>query len=731
MAEIIPKGSVYDIVDSKYLTAEPFAHEMGIDLEIEVYDIYYDWGRTNGYYDPDTTHELKEPLYIGKLEGIVTAANFTLDSTSDMRSTCSLSIILEANSPFIVQAEDYTDWEKKWFRIIKKYNYLNDVDMYPRYKWDDKSGLWNNNGLVDSDPSESVLGWFIPNEGSFSYNSETREFSMSCTDIMSCFTESRGGHLSTRFEGWIGYNFYETAKAYDNSVIGNINDDIRVSAERSSGFLMEGEKNHQIADKQYNNYFAQASTQTGNVSPVWSDSYSKYSQETSGSSAPNYNNPPHIAKQGVAGLVQKIAGEYTNLAPVSEINVRLQNDWKSLPFDIDINGDTSLLDVLKKITELYPRQFIYFDTNRALNVMQWSLAWHEPWDKTVFRSRECAGFVLEEHWNVSYENIKNYVAVFGRDQTYYGYYYITSYKGMCEKCGRIFDYPAMPSNENWRHCPVCGKDQPLRRLFVTDESFCVQQIGTHKEVIFNDNLTTEQECFDAAKAICLESCRAKKTLSVTLADRYLSIYQRADKGIGHRIEYTSKLTGETDIYTLVKWSNDFTAGTVTMELEPYYTCRDEYASFSDAANKDSCVILPLPSFTYEVDVNGLMTMIINNGWFTKHCLFKVYVFEIFYEPDETTGKYDFWFDSIAMRFLGETCEVYSEETETQCQTKVLRYQFNKNGKYIITCQAWSPNIHPSSCPEPQVVEVNCFKDRLITHDGLYITTHNGDRILCS
>lgn len=110
-------------------------------------------------------------------------------------------------------------------------------------------------------------------------------------------------------------------------------------------------------------------------------------------------------------------------------------------------------------------------------------------------------------------------------------------------------------------------------MYVTNSGSSIQQIGTHKQVVYNDNITNEKdkdEAFNTAKALTLESCRAKKTLSVTLEDRYFNMYARPDIGVGTRIEYTSKATRETDLYTIIKWSNNFLDRTVTMELEPFY-----------------------------------------------------------------------------------------------------------------------------------------------------------------
>ena len=87
MAEILwdKKVGTYDKIDSNYLTPEPHAHNIGIDLEVEVYLIYYDWG-LQGIFN-DKFVDFAPPYYIGNLEGKITSANFSLDSTSDMRTS--------------------------------------------------------------------------------------------------------------------------------------------------------------------------------------------------------------------------------------------------------------------------------------------------------------------------------------------------------------------------------------------------------------------------------------------------------------------------------------------------------------------------------------------------------------------------------------------------------------------------------------------------------------------
>ena len=692
-----PKSNPYEAITSEYF--DPVQHPSVIDvnLKIEVYQITYDWGLMAG----SELQEYVPPYYVGTLEGQVTSANFTVDSTSDMRTSGSFSIILDEGSKFLIHANDYLYWQHVWFKVIKQYIYLND------------------GGLED----ECVVGWFVPNDGSYSYNSETREFSLSCTDMLSFYTDTRGGHLSEFMESCSGLLYQMPSTADPESE--DFKEDMLWAANHASGMVVEGEKNNRLNDKKYNNYLA--SLTDNNISTIWEQHYSKYKKDNDDSSLENEQNFTDVPTRefnDTASLIRRIVRDYGQIIPLASLYVRLQNDTEMLPYDLEFNGDSTLYDVLKKIVDLYPRQYIYFDTNRQLNLVQGALAWGDDWDIVANKAREFSVITLEEHWNVDLSNIKNFTVVFGRDECCSSYYYLTDLQAICEDCGKLYEYPVMPAGEESRICKKCGGK--LQRFYVTNGSYSVLQIGTHKQVINEDNVLTEEEAFNTAKALTIANCRAKKTLSVTLLDRYFNMYARPDIGIGTRIEYTSKTTRETDVYTILKWSNNFTDRTVTLELEPYYPCVDEHAVFvSENSDKYSCRILPTPEFTYSIDESGLLTMIIHNGWHTKYSMFKIYCTK----TDIPFGEnMDFWSWSMSMNFIGETCEVYTEETDTEHETKVFRYQFKENGRYLLTCQAWNPNIHPSSCPNMEVINVNVskFENKYVTSDNEYLIDENND-----
>lgn len=732
MAEINwdKKVGKFEKINSDYLTPESHAHNIKIGLDIEVYSISYDWGLEGVIKGNNNSHveEFSEPYYRGNITGKVVSASFTLDSTSDMRTSGSFTIIVDKDSPFVPNADNGDFWKRAWLKITKKYYYINDINMYPMYNWGNYTGLWNNNGVIASDPSHSILGWFVPNSNSFSYNAETRELSLSCTDMLSFYTDSRGGHLTNSWESLAhpDYNFYGTVDEYDSDFI---QDKIDVAA-YSNGIFLEGAKNNQLIDLQFNNYFENLLAKNKSeedVEPIYQEAYKKFIETYKKNPKDDDRSNFKIKEReqvfdDTDSLVRQIIADYGHIIPLRGVWSNLQNGCNMLPYDMEFNGDTCLYDVLKKITDLYPRQSIFIDTSRILHLEQLAVSWNDA-DDVRFRAREFYDLVLEEQWNVNMEGVKNFTVVWGRDNTCLGYYYITSYQAICGDCGRVYEYGIMKSGSQAHVCKECGGK--LRRLHITNEDCAVQRIGTHKQVIYEDNVLTEEEAFNTAKWKTIANCRNRRTLSVTLVDRYLSMYQYTDKAVGRRIEYKSHLTHETDVYVVTKWTNDFMNATVTMELEPYHPIQDETAGFF-GSDKDKyfCKVLPEPEFECDVDENGLLTMIIHNGWQTAYSLFKVYGRPI----DYPVGEYDFWNTAMDIDFLGETCEVYTEETETEHQTKVFRYQFKRSGRYLLTCQAWNPNIHPSGCTMMKVIEVDMNERYISDDDKIYVDESNNEYI---
>lgn len=687
-----------NFIISNNLVDIPHSEEPQIDLKIEVYGITYDWG-IGSMGDPNL-REFTSPYYKGTLDGQFTSANFSIDSTSDIRYIGSFSIILDYDSEFIVHANDQLFWQNVWFKVIKTYDYPN------------------GNKETNNERDEHIIGWFVPNSGNYDYNATSRELSMSCTDMLSFLTDSRGGHLTNWEESSSGltYPFYDAFNQYTENYVKN---NVYKCARCAGGLVLEGDKNISTQEKQYDNFLSsynfQKDSDISKTNSLWDETYKQYQEEHKD----EQQNEPwrmkfyYLNENGewsdvyfwdTNSMIRSLISGYAHIIPIHSILVNLQNGNSLPPYNLEFNGDTTLYDVIKKVTELYPRQAIYFDADRRLNVVQYALTWGGEYEKSIAAKRkDLSGLTLDEHWSINLENLQNFTVVWGRNQSCMGYYGITSIKGYCDKCGKLYEFYLF---SNDYICKICGT--PLRRLFMSDEQYSTQRRGTLKQVIYNDNLLTDEECFNAAKTLTLESCRAKKTLSVTLFDRYLPLYDSSngtmwgsDTGVGRLVEYTSTLTGETDLYTLLKWSNDFNSGTVTLELEPFYPYIDER----------SYNILPIPEFDFEINDTGFLTIHIKG----QGELFKVYCSDS-YLLSVTENNIWHW-ATLDLNFIGET------------DTSVFTYQFTKSGTYEISCQAWSSIILPSGVAPYKVLKVEIKEDtRIDISTGETSTEMNGNNI---
>lgn len=698
------------LISADYFTPKEYPNNVLLGIKIEVYLTLYNNGGVS-YNMQEGKLTYTEPNYLGELKGMVTYANLSVDSTSDMRTTGSFSIILEENSPYIPDSNGMFYWHDHWLKIIKTYDYP------------DSEGH-----------DEFVVGWFAPIDGSFMYNAETREFSMSCTDVLSFFTETRGGHLSGYGDvgGSSGIDVptdkvfsraMELVKEQSNTenlgVTGDspyldksakdFVEDLDKVAKYSSGIILEGDRNNTQIDLKRNNYFESIKADEDyKIGFTWRNEYNQflidyknaYYIETSSGEPDEYFND-------INSLVDTLVNNYGRLIEYNGVVVDLNGGWNKVPYDLEFDGDTTLFDVLKKLADLYPGNYIYFDTDRRLNIVRES-------NRQVAFGNEFSNTIIEEHWNIDTSDIKNYTVVWGRNNSCVGYYYISDSPSLCDSCGEE-DHrggSGIPGDS----CPYCGNGT-VRTTYLPTQNFSVTFIGVHKQVIYDDNILTDQEAFDEARALTYQTCRDKQTLSVTLCDCfYRSLYEenKLNLGVGDIIEYTSSLNGETRLFRLNKWSNDFSVNgsTITLELDSYHSHLDDISSSTLRGT------LPIPEFTYTVE-NGELTMIINNGEFTSECYFKIYY--TITGADLTEGQISS--EHTTFDFLGESC------TSDENGNIIFKHKFNKSGTYLIMCQACSPDKISSPMYNPIAIHISVANEDFIPEHVDSETTLPGTPII--
>ena len=217
-----------------------------------------------------------------------------------------------------------------------------------------------------------------------------------------------------------------------------------------------------------------------------------------------------------------------------------------------------------------------------------------------------------------------------------------------------------------------------------------------------DKLVGNDKCLSMARYELYKKRRISETLTVTLLDRPLPMmYQFKSHvlNVGQKIEYTSIVTGETNMYILREFSNDLKSYTITLTLDRFYEFypEDEY----DEAMHG----FPPLGYTYTVDPNTGLLHIDFTGE-TETALFKVFADNVFHS--ETCG------DSIDVRLDGG-----------QHYIQLFAYNPMKKQKEIGSFSVWVWDYSSGDVPIP---DHDYGQDWLLCESGEPLTTQRGDNI---
>lgn len=686
-----------------YLTPEEYPHSAELIVELEIYKI----SDTPIFVD-------KNVHYYMALRGKCTSANFNIDSTSDMRTSGSFELILDnTNTDFIDNSSGFI-WYDKIIKVTKYYKYNNDLGFYDTYNWGDRTSLvkYTFNGTIKSDPSRCIVGWFVPNQLSYSYNVSEMKLSLSCTDMMAYFNSEMGGCLNEWFTNKLNFTAFNTDDYLYNGGTG-CEQTIQTAktmrtqmVNKTSGVILTGTLNQNEVSSQYDNIFnAGIKDNNKKYSPMWQDKYEEYKHNKTSLTLADYNFNLTTRENvnSAFNVLMDFTKYYLLSTPVSQIFINLENQDIPLPYDLEFSGDATLYDVYKKVVDLYPRQEMFIDINKTLNLIQRPVNFNNG--GLVVLGKEISALVISESRSLNLNGIKNVAVVYGKDNTYSGMFARRMFKQRCKYCGTYVD-----TLNNSAPCATCGKVDYF--IDMKNDALATENIGERLLVEYDDTCISDLECDNKAKHLVDQYCRLGESLSITLVDRGFSFYSFIDNGVGGRIEYTSKITGETNVYNLVKWTNSVSndESTISLELEPFCPVyEDEYK-------------LKTPTYTYYIDENGLMTMNINNSTDSKVSLFKVYISSNDADIFAINNVYYY-----ICNFAGETCNEIDDITGT----KQFKYQFKNNGKYYIYVTAYNPNVAPSNQSIVSKVTVDMITSRLKSYNGDYIKTEDDDYLLYS
>lgn len=625
-------------IDSDYLTPIEHSHYINTELIIDIYKMF------------NSLTTRWSPSFYATVRGHCSDCNVNYDSSSQARLSISLTMVLDqaVEDDFLIRPTGFT-WLDTVIKVTKIYRIYNETD-----------------GTFEE--KELCFGYVFPNQNSFNYSADTRTLSISGVDMITGLSNVRGGSMTHRFlEYWNdNYSFY-----------------------RGNGLRLLGASSDLTSGNCYQNYFEnQLAKQTSieNISQMWRSQYSSVSDYAVQNDL--YYTDQSVYRPQVYHTVYDIVTElvtaYTHATIYKGVYCSLYKCFDFLPKDLEFEGSASILDVLTEIANLYENQTIYVDNNMVIHAEELPSVWVDMQDSNQycnFFGREFYKCVVSENTSYNYDNIANYYVVYGKDGVGCGRYMLRSgWQCSNENCTNKTIYGYHIDN-----CPICNSPT----VFVGDEyDLSIDRIGEHKAVVSNDVATSDEECNMIARNLCLLNSKLAETVSVVLKDTWYSLFNWSNFGVGRKIEYTSILTGETNVYTLSKLSHDIKSGTWTMELNKFFPIR-----FDDMER-----LLP-PTFTYELSETGLLTMTISNDRHTSLSLYKVYI-----EEDIDRGE-----DIVDTRniFIGETCTYNNNET-----ARIFTYQFKSDGEYVTKCKAYNPNQKFSDFGTSQTITVNCFGRRL-------------------
>ena len=351
--------------------------------------------------------------------------------------------------------------------------------------------------------------------------------------------------------------------------------------------------------------------------------------------------------------------------------------FDTFPYDIQIDSSSGLYEAFCKFKESCPASRMYFDLNGMFQFEQIPMRWTEP---VHALSNQFFNLVISEDRKVNADSYRNAVIVWGAD---------VIVPDDAEKTDKQVKTPEKTDEVGKYFAVACDYSDSL-----FEDTKC--------EVMNFDKLVGNDKCLSMARYELYKKRRISETLTVTLVDRPLPMmYQFKSHvlNVGQKVEYTSIVTGETNMYILREFSNDLKSYTITLTLDRFYEFypEDEY--------DESMHGFPLLGYTYTVDPNTGLLHIDFTGE-TETALFKVFADNVFHS--ETCG------DSIDVRLDGG-----------QHYIQLFAYNPMKKQKEIGSFGVW---VWDYSSGETPIPDHDYGQDWLLCESGEPIITQRGDNI---
>lgn len=294
-----------------------------------------------------------------------------------------------------------------------------------------------------------------------------------------------------------------------------------------------------------------------------------------------------------------------------------QKLWQ-LPYDLEFDNDIGRADELQQLMDMaFEGATFWVDEDRVLNMS----------------SKPTTRGGVELFW-------REYGNLFLSESSSYnddGYYNITEVYGKDNNCYAICDWSNLD-----------GGTTHFAR----------------KQIISDDTLQTNEECYARARWETYKARYGHQTWTVTIADRYISKFNKPSKIVGKRVEYTT-VDGDTNLFFLNKLS--YSSNKWTMELSLF---RPLY----ETDMKQYAVQLHTPKiYNHEIIQNKYIRLYVT-GEDIENAVVKIYA----------TDPYGV--DGASAGFRTESCLVADNGVD-----KYVDIEIKGNGTYKFDAALYSPN----------------------------------------
>ena len=293
-----------------------------------------------------------------------------------------------------------------------------------------------------------------------------------------------------------------------------------------------------------------------------------------------------------------------------------QKLWQ-LPYDLEFDNDIGRADELQQLMDMaFEGATFWVDEDRVLNMSS------KPTTRGSVELywREYGNLFLSESSGYNDDGYYNITEVYGKDNNYYA---------ICD----------------WSHFD--GGTTHYAR----------------KQIISDDTLQSNKECYARARWETYKARYGHQTWTVTIADRYISKFNKPSKIVGKRVEYTT-VDGDTNLFFLNKLS--YSGNKWTMELSLF---RPLY----ETDMKQYTIQLHTPEiYNHEIIDNKYIRLYVT-GEDIENAIVKIYA----------TDPYGV--DGASAGFRAESCLVADNGVD-----KYVDIEIKGNGTYKFDAALYSP-----------------------------------------